>query len=160
MPSVSETLGGNAAPYTIEFNGKTYRAQMITQKVKSQVERWLEKRAMATVMRFRADLDLAEFRALSAAVTADIAAGKYSFGGPFSIEALGTMAGGVAFASCIFGCTEDEMQELFASKTDEVTQILELIQSQSFPQKKTEQIPQTVDQNQPPTCTPADGQDM
>lgn len=141
MPTTSESLGASAAPMTIEYNGKTYKANLITQKVKSQVERWLEKRAMASVLRFRAELDMSEFRNLSAAVTADIAAGKYAFGGPFCTEALGTMAGGLAFASFIFGCTEEEMEALFLACGDEVTQILELVQAQSFPQKKTEAPP-------------------
>lgn len=137
MPTTSESLGASAAPMTLEHAGKTFKAGLITQKIKSLVERWLEKRAMASVLRFRADLDLTEFRNLSAAVTADIAAGKYAFGGPFCVEALGTMAGGIAFASFIFGCTEEEMEALFLARSEEVTQILELVQAQSFPQKKT-----------------------
>lgn len=141
MPTTSEALGAASAPMCIEYNGKTFKGRLITQKVKSQVERWLEKRAMASVMRFRADLDMSEFRALSAAVTADIASGKYAFGGPYCTDALGTMAGGVAFASFVFDCTEDEMEQLFLACPEEVTQVLELIQAQSFPQKKTAAAP-------------------
>lgn len=152
MPTTSEALGAAAAPMSIEYGGKTYQGRAITQKVKSQVERWLEKRAMASVMRFRADLDMSEFRALSAAVTADIAAGKYAFGGPYCTEALGTMAGGVAFASFIFSCTEEEMEALFLARPEEVTQALELIQQQSFPQKKTE----AAEDMRPPTPSPTE----
>jgi hypothetical protein len=94
---------------------------------------------------------MAEFRALSAAVTADIASGKYAFGGPYATDALGTMAGGVAFASFVFDCTEDEMEALFLACPEEVTQVLELIQAQSFPQKKTE----PTEDMRPPTPSPA-----
>lgn len=149
MPTTSESLGASAAPMTLEYNGKTFKAGLITQKIKSQVERWLEKRAMASVMRFRADLDIAEFRNLSAAVTADIASGKYAFGGPYCVEALGTMAGGVAFAAFIFATTEEEMEELFLARPEEVTHILELVQAQSFPQKKTEATAATTPASAP-----------
>ena len=156
MPTTSEALGAASAPMCINFNGKTYQGRLITQRVKSQVERWLEKRAIASVMRFRSDLDMSEFRALSAAVTADIASGKYAFGGPYATDALGTMAGGVAFASFVFDCTEEEMEALFLNMPEEVTQVLELIQAQSFPQKKTE----PTEDMRPPTPSPASDESL
>ncbi len=65
---------------TIEFNGKKYTAGLITQKVKADFEKRMEKKALDSVFSMKGFLLPVEFRESVSSVSLDIASGAYSFG--------------------------------------------------------------------------------
>jgi hypothetical protein len=73
---------------TIDFNGKKYTAGLITQKVKADFEKRMEKKALDAVFSLKNYLEPVEFREAISSVTRDIASGAYSFGSELSIASM------------------------------------------------------------------------
>lgn len=127
---------GEGGSMTIEFNGKKYTGGLITQKVKAEVERRMEKKALDAVFSMKSMLEPVEFREAISSVTRDIASGVYSFGSDNSLQGLNTPAGGLTLASILFNAPEDEMQALMLSERDRFEAVMEIIRDKSFPNGK------------------------
>lgn len=131
---VSELLNVHGeGSLSIQFNGKTYTAGLITQKVKADFEKRMEKKALDAIFRVKEHLDPVEFREAISGVTRDIAAGVYSFGSERSIQSLSTPSGTCAFASILFSVPESEIEQLVMSKPDEFKIVMDLVREKSYP---------------------------
>jgi hypothetical protein len=132
--NVADALGAHGPGWTIQHNGKIYRAQPITQKVKANFERWLSQRVLSE---FLAAQEVVGGRYLDAVgVVADrIALGHYGFHGPVAMKAMQTPEGVFALSKIVFSCSEEEMIALFSEKGAEVKTIMKLVFAASFPKQ-------------------------
>jgi hypothetical protein len=129
---------GEGGSLTIEFNGKKYTAGLITQRIKAEFEKKLEKKALDAVYSLKSHLEPVEFREAISGVTRDIATGIYSFGSDNSVQAMTTPWGGIVLASLIFNTTEDEVQALMLSEREKFETVMQLVREKSFPNAKKE----------------------
>jgi len=146
MATVSESLGAQGAPHEITLDGKQYRFSLITQRVKSEFERFLASTAIKAITEFRDLLGNEGYNKSLDGVRRDIAAGIYSWNGPVFLDAMGTVAGVCKLLSVISldvtenrACTPDEILALTVNYENELKMIYQVILEESFPtaQKKT-----------------------
>jgi len=121
---------------TIEYNGKKYTAGLITQKVKAEFEKRMEKKALDSIFSMKDRLEPVEFREAISSVTRDIASGIYSFGSENSIASLSTPSGALAFASILFSAPENEIQDVMLVENDRFEAVMEIVRDKSFPNGK------------------------
>ena len=121
---------------TIEYNGKKYTAGLITQKVKAEFEKRMEKKALDSIFSMKDRLEPVEFREAISSVTRDIASGIYSFGSENSIASLSTPSGALAFASILFSAPENEIQDVMLAENDRFEAVMEIVRDKSFPNGK------------------------
>ena len=138
---MSDTVGNllnssGEGSLTIEYNGKKYTAGLITQKVKAEFEKRMEKKALDSVFSMKDRLEPVEFREAISSVTRDIASGIYSFGSENSIAALSTPSGALSFASILFSAPESEIQDVMLAENDRFEAVMELVRDKSFPNAK------------------------
>ena len=138
---MSDTVGNllnssGEGSLTIEYNGKEYTAGLITQKVKAEFEKRMERKALDSVFSMKDRLEPVEFREAISSVTRDIASGIYSFGSENSIAALSTPSGALAFASILFSAPENEVQDVMLAENDRFEAVMEIVRDKSFPNGK------------------------
>ena len=92
MASTSAALGASGAQHEMVLNGSVVKFSLITQKTKSELERWIYQRAIKGLVDAKAIIGDQLGTALST-VTNELAVGKYSWGSPLMIETLGTISG-------------------------------------------------------------------
>lgn len=129
---------GGEGSLTIEHNGKKYTAGLITQKVKAEFEKRLEKKALDSIFAFKNYLEPVEFREAISGVTRDIASGIYSFGSENCVQALSTPSGALSFASILFNAPENEIQDVMLVNRERFEVVMELVREKSFPNAKKE----------------------
>lgn len=127
---------GGEGSLTIDYNGKKYTAGLITQKVKSDFEKKLEKKALDSIFSMKSYLEPVEFREAVSGVTRDIASGIYSFGSENCVQALSTPSGALAFASILFNAPENEVQDMMISEKERFEAVMHLVREKSFPNAK------------------------
>lgn len=153
MATVSEALGAHAAPHEVILCGKTYRFGLITQRVKSEFERFLAGTAMRAITDFKDILGPDGYAKSLDGIRRDIAAGIYSWNGPVFIEAMGTVAGVSQLLSSVSydvvakrPCTPDEIVEMTSIYETELKTLYQTILEESFPtQQKKKVIQETMD---------------
>lgn len=123
---------------TIEHNGKKYTAGLITQKIKSDFEKRLEKKALDSIFAIKSSLEPIEFREAVSGVTRDIASGVYSFGSENCVAALSTPSGALSFASLLFNTSEQEIQDVMIANKERFEVVMGLVREKSFPNAKKE----------------------
>lgn len=138
---MSDTVGNllnssGEGSLTIEYNGKKYTAGLITQKVKAEFEKKMEKKALDSIFSMKDRLEPVEFREAISSVTRDIASGIYSFGSENSIASLSTPSGALAFASILFSAPENEIQDVMLVENDRFEAVMEIVRDKSFPNGK------------------------
>ena len=138
---MSDTVGNllnssGEGSLTIEYNGKKYTAGLITQKVKAEFEKRMEKKALDSIFSVKDRLEPVEFREAISSVTRDIASGIYSFGSENSIASLSTPSGALAFASILFSAPENEVQDVMLAENDRFEAVMEIVRDKSFPNGK------------------------
>ena len=138
---MSDTVGNllnssGEGSLTIEYNGKKYTAGLITQKVKAEFEKRMEKKALDSIFSVKDRLEPVEFREAISSVTRDIASGIYSFGSENSIASLSTPSGALAFASILFSAPENEIQDVMLAENDRFEAVMEIVRDKSFPNGK------------------------
>lgn len=138
---MSDTVGNllnssGEGSLTIEYNGKKYTAGLITQKVKAEFEKRMEKKALDSIFSMKDRLEPVEFREAISSVTRDIASGIYSFGSENSIASLSTPSGALAFASILFSAPENEIQDVMLAENDRFEAVMEIVRDKSFPNGK------------------------
>ena len=138
---MSDTVGNllnssGEGSLTIEYNGKKYTAGLITQKVKAEFEKRMEKKALDSIFSMKDKLEPVEFREAISSVTRDIASGIYSFGSENSIASLSTPSGALAFASILFSAPENEVQDIMLAENDRFEAVMEIVRDKSFPNGK------------------------
>jgi hypothetical protein len=138
---MSDTVGNllnssGEGSLTIEYNGKKYTAGLITQRVKAEFEKRMEKKALDSVFSMKDRLEPVEFREAISSVTRDIASGIYSFGSENSIAALSTPSGALSFASILFSAPENEVQDVMLAENERFEAVMEIVRDKSFPNGK------------------------
>jgi len=156
MATVSEALGAHAAPHEVTLGGRKYRFGLITQKVKSEFERFLAGAAMKAITDFRDILGPDGYGKSLDGIRRDIAAGIYAWNGPVFLEAMGTVAGVSKLLSSVSydveykrPCTPEEIVDLTAGYEAELKAIYQTIVEESFPTQKksppvTDPVPETA----------------
>ncbi len=144
MATISEALGAHAAPREISLGGRLYRFGLITQRVKSEYERFLTGAAMQAITDFREILGEDGYAKSLDGIRRDIASGVFSWNGPTFAASLGTVRGvSQLLASVSFDvsagrpCTADEIVSLTVEHDVELKHLFQTILEESFPQKKT-----------------------
>ena len=95
MASTSEALGAVGAQHEITVDGEVIKFNLITQRVKSELERWLYQRAIKAISESKSLLDQSPgaFGEALSSIVNSLATGKYAWGGPMMVESLGTISG-------------------------------------------------------------------
>jgi hypothetical protein len=151
MATTSEALGAYAAPHEMKLGGKMYRFGLITQRVKSEFERFLAGTAMQAIADFKGIMGSEGYAISLEGIRREIASGIYAWNGPVFMEAMGTIRGiSQLLASVSFDvelkrtCTADEIVDLISKYDVELRHVFGVILEESFPtntesnEKKTE----------------------
>ena len=118
-------------PYTIQHNGKTFEASLLTQKKKDVFAETMKARAVATAVSARKYLADDEYQKHYDAAMDRVNSGAYDFHSEFTEKALKT-PGGILLLSCVlFGVGEADMVELFRHHRDEVRATLDAVLRES-----------------------------
>ena len=88
MNSISEALGASAAPHELELNGRVVHLTMPTQRVKSELERWLYQKHIKSVQEAKELIEPGEYTAMLNEAIKRHGAGEFSWGGQALATAL------------------------------------------------------------------------
>jgi hypothetical protein len=133
MSALRQALGGEAAPHTLEHNGRVYTVSLVTQTIKTQFSEWMWGRARRAAFSMREGMSEEQYERHLKALTDDYKAGEYDFESETCARVLKTKGGVVGLCSIVFGCSEDEMKALMLECSAEVKALLGLVMSESFP---------------------------
>lgn len=96
MATVSEALGAAGAPHELMIDGNVIRFGLITQRVKSDFERWLYQRAVQGLIAMKeiaGPMAMPMVSSALATIANDLSAGKYAWNGAHYFEAMQTLSG-------------------------------------------------------------------
>jgi hypothetical protein len=134
--TVSTILGGQAAPRTLAHNGKQYHCRPFKLRLQSEIERRLESAHRDLLLGARGSEVLRlppEAQALLLARHADgVLAGRFRFGGQEYQRWIQTYEGAVAVVAVLFGCPDEEADELLSSRGEEVAAMISVTMRESL----------------------------
>ena len=130
--TVSALLGGEAAPLTIEFKGKTYAFGLIHQKAKTAWEQSVKAEAAAELQAIVKGFPAAVQAAAASDLAGRMASYEYAFFGPRSMAGLQTADGMAKMASILAGCTLDEAVAVMEAVPVQFRAVMESIYADSF----------------------------
>lgn len=139
MRTASEALGAHGG--AIEFkrkNGAKIYVQPLTLKIMSKYEKWLESKAIGTVMALK-EVDAVLFREAFSSVSQDITKGMYAFGGEAAQESLSSPSGIAKLISLMVNVDEDVAIEIISQEGEAFKDVLNLAITQSLPDNENEQ---------------------
>lgn len=131
--SVSQSLGGSASPIVATINGKEYKFGLLTQKIKSGVERAVQDRARTELFRDKNDLGDEEFRLAYGAYMDRISAGAFAFGAPICRQFMTSTTGLEVMVRLLANISADEASMLVTNFPDEVSTVMSTVFTESFP---------------------------
>lgn len=140
--SVSGVLGNKGAKLKLVHEGRTYPVGHLTQQAKAAFEAWLKQEAIAPVVALKpgrgkeSPLSAAEWRELWSDTLAAVAGGNFAWFGPHAMEAIQTERGMLALAGILFELGPDEMRGLVEACPEQVSALLDLVISESAPQRE------------------------
>lgn len=111
MSSISAALGQSAGGISFEHGGRTYSVSLVTQDIKSLLEKRLTDKALTVLERFRDILPAKEFAEESRELFREVKAGRYAFHGDLCQAALSGPESVFFFASML-GISEAELEKL------------------------------------------------
>lgn len=132
MSDISSMLGAEAAPHTIEHDGKTYNFGPIDQRAKSAWERHLWHEARQALRESVEGLPDSVQAEAASKLAARKAAHEFAFFGPVSAEAMKTLPGQVVMGGILANVPRAEAEALFMARPGEVSGILTDIVNESF----------------------------
>jgi hypothetical protein len=159
MASVSEALGASGAPHELMIDGNVIRFGLITQRVKSDFERWLYQRAVQGVLlakELAGPLASAMSSSALANIANDLSAGKYAWNGSHMFEAMQTLTGIAQVLSLVSRdkagkqaapCEKFE-EWLMGKYSSELLNLFGVIFKESLPKKELAPVPETGEQEQ------------
>lgn len=134
MQSVSQLLGGQAAPRILDHNGRRYSCRALTQEVKSEIERRLDECRRSSLIGPRPDLvPVPVLTALLKQHSDEVMAGDFAFGGPRHAAWLMTAEGMVVTTAVMFQTTDLEATTLLLERGVEVGHLIQLTILESLP---------------------------
>lgn len=133
LKTVSETIGshGDGMPYEAK-DGQTHKVQPLTLKLMGKFEKWLEGRAFKSVISQKEILGN-DFSQAVAGVAADVAKGKFAFGGQECDDALRTLPGMTSLVSIMLGVDEIRASYLLRTEPEELSAIVNQVMKESMP---------------------------
>lgn len=136
--TLSQSLGGNASPITVTLGGKEYRFGLLTQKIKSGIERAVQDRARTELFRDKNELGDEEFRLAYGAYMDRISSGAFAFGGPICRQFLTSPSGLEMLVKLLAGVSLEEASGLVAQYSAEVAEVVGTVFAESFPATRKE----------------------
>ena len=134
--SVSETLGGHSSPILATINGKEYQFSLVTQRVKSAIERAIQDRARKELMADKNELGDEEFRLAYGAYMDRVGAGAFAFGGAICRAFLQSVVGLETMVKLLANISADEAAMLVMNHADQIGPIVSQIFAESFHQAR------------------------
>ncbi len=144
LKTVSETLGSHGDGLLYEAtDGQKHKVTPLTLKSMARFEKWLEGRAFKAV-NDQKDLLGENFPMAISGVAADIAKGRYAFGGKECSDAFSTIPGMVCVISIMMGVDEIRAKHLLETERDSLAPVINHAMKESLPDLEGKQ--QTVEQ--------------
>lgn len=112
--------------YPFEHGSKVYKVSRLTQAKKKEFSRQMKQRALRVVLSLKDVVSDDEYTASYNAALERVASGAFDFHSPFTQAALKTPGGVMTLSAILFGCTEDEMEQLFRERQPDVKMTLDL----------------------------------
>lgn len=107
----------------LTLDGETYAVKAPTLLEQGRYQRWLEQRARESLDRATYLDDVARATAQNA-VTRDIAAGEYEWGGDLCVKALRTEAGVVKLLEVVLGVPPETARRLYDTRLGQIMAVL------------------------------------
>ena len=126
-------VGAEGLEYTSKA-GKKYNFRAFTINDAGSFEKWLEGRAFQAVEAAKGTMDPGDYGQALASISADVATGRFSFGGPEANRAMRTLPGMCKLMSLMAGITFQEAKDLFATEGEALGKALESQINRSMPQ--------------------------
>ena len=149
MATVSEALGAAGAPHELTLDGTAVRFSLITQKVKSEFERWLYQRAVQGLIAMKeiaGPMAMPMVSSALATIANDLSAGKYAWNGAHYFEAMQTLSGMCKLLSLLSrdpsgrAVPAERFEEwLTGNYSEEIGHLFKVIFEESLPKK--DQLP-------------------
>lgn len=136
MRTLSETIGSNANGLTYQAkDGQKHKVKPLTLGLMGQFEKWLESRALKSIVDHKATLG-ESFQSAISAVSSDIIAGRYAFGGADCNRALQSLPGMIALVSIMLGVDEIRAKYLVENEAQELKVVMDQMISESMPRQE------------------------
>jgi hypothetical protein len=136
LRTVSETIGNHAGGLTFTArDGQTHRVRPLDLALMGRFEKWLESRALKAVIDHRETFGGAFQEAVSA-VSSDIIAGRYAFGGPDCQRALQSAQGMIALVGLMLGVDDIRARYLVTNEAEELKVVVDQMIQESMPRSE------------------------
>lgn len=133
MRTVSETIGTQAKGIIFTAkDGNTHRVKPLNLALMGQFEKWLESRALKAVIQHKDTLG-ASFQEAISAVSSDIIAGRYAFGGPDCQRALQSVPGMIALTCLMLDIDEIRAKYLIQNEAEALKIVMDQVILESMP---------------------------
>lgn len=133
MRTISETIGTQAKGIVFTAkDGNSHRVKPLNLALMGQFEKWLESRALKSVIQHKETLG-ASFQDAISAVSSDIIAGRYAFGGPDCQRALQSVPGMIALTCLMLDIDEVRAKYLIQNEAEELKIVMDQVILESMP---------------------------
>lgn len=140
MKTVSEVLGTESEGMEFQASdGKKHIVKPLNLKMMGKFEKWLESRALKTIMDQR-EILADEFGAAISAVSADIVSGKYAFGSKPCQDALQSVHGAICLIGLMLGVTETRAKWLLENDAVNLKIVMDQVIAESMPEKDQKEL--------------------
>lgn len=140
MRTASETLGTQAGG--LEFvakDGLKHKVSHLTLGIMGKFEKWMESRALQSVVERKSILG-DSFQDAISAVSNDIVRGKYAFNSSICNEAMASAAGIIQMTALMLGVDEIRAKWLIENQGDELVVFLNQMIKESVPEGKVTRV--------------------
>lgn len=136
MRTVSETIGTQAQGLVFEAkDGRKHKVAPLNLKLMGRFEKWLEGRALKSIIDHR-DILGSSFQESISAVSSDIIAGRYAFGGPDCQRALQSIPGMIALVGLMLGVDEIRAKYLVENESESLKIVMDQMILESMPRQE------------------------
>lgn len=133
MRTISETIGNQAQGLIFEASdGHKHKVAPLNLKLMGRFEKWLESRALKSIVDHRETLGNSFQDAISA-VSSDIISGRYAFGGNDCQRALQSIPGMVSLVSLMLGVDEIRAKHLVENESEALKVVMDQMIKESMP---------------------------
>ena len=137
LRTLGDSLGGSPDGMEIELStGEKIKLRSLTMKDLASYDKWLEGRAFSSVQVMRDRLDASTYAEMLGAIAAQIAAGKFAFGGQACADSMRSVPGAVKILSLISGVTESRAREILETDSEAINQAMSLSVNRSMPESE------------------------
>lgn len=138
MSTLSDALGGSAAPLTFEHAGRTYTVLPVTQETKTRVERWLRRLAYADLYASRQDMPADQYE--HALTLLSVNRHRFTYLGSFYWETVSTDAGVAGLVAILFQTTQADAERLMRERGPDIDAIVSETTLASMPREMADMM--------------------